>query len=81
MLAERKKRKEDDDTVTAEDEKVGKDTKEEKEDDKDEEDYMDQEMRELDERSRMRISILFREFKNELESYVPPNNEKPGKFF
>jgi hypothetical protein len=48
------------------------------EEEEEEEDYMDQEMKELDERSRMRISILFREFKNELESYIPPG-DKPGK--
>lgn len=37
---------------------------------------MDADMKEADERSRTRITILFREFKNELESYVPPGNEK-----
>lgn len=41
---------------------------------------MDEEMKEADERSRTRIGIIFREFKNELESYVPPGTEKikPG---
>jgi len=42
--------------------------------------YMDEEMKEADERSTMRISILFREFKDELESYMPQGAEKPGKF-
>lgn len=37
---------------------------------------MDDDMKEADDRSRTRIGIIFREFKNELESYVPPGTEK-----
>lgn len=37
---------------------------------------MDQEMKESDERSRQRISIIFREFKNEIDAYIPPGSEK-----
>lgn len=43
--------------------------------------YMDTEMKEADERSRMRINILFREFKTELDSYVPSGTDKPGTSF
>lgn len=34
------------------------------------EDYMDKEMLEMDERSKLRIDIIFREFKMELDQYV-----------
>ena len=43
------------------------------------EEYMDDEMIEADERSRSRINIIFREFKNELDAYVPPGADKSEK--
>lgn len=47
-------------------------------------DYMDHEMKEFDERSKQRVEIIFREFKNEIEAYIPPGSEKAKagwKFF
>jgi len=47
-----------------------------KEADKNTVDYMDQEMSEADERSKQRLAIIFREFKNEIESYGSAGNDK-----
>ncbi|CAG7720208.1 unnamed protein product [Allacma fusca] len=81
--AERKKRKAEGllENKTEENDKSGSTGKSKKTaDGHQEEDYMDNEMKEADERSRVRIGIIFREFKNELDAYVPPGgNEKPEK--
>ena len=70
ISADKKKTKEDGDEVSAEQEK----------NDKEAEDYMDKEMVEMDERSRQRIEIIFREFKSELEQYgAAAGPEKPPK--
>lgn len=84
-LADRKKKKAEkgnDSTNGANEDEDGEIPGESQEDKKEvegegeDDDYMDSEMKEADERSRTRINIIFREFKNELESYVPPGTEK-----
>ena len=82
ITAERRKKKDEESKKRAEDKKKNpyEEETERKADLKPEdEEYMDDEMIEADERSRSRINIIFREFKNELDAYVPPGGEKSEK--
>lgn len=41
-------------------------------------DYMDNEMKEYDDKSRQRIDIIFKEYKAEIEAYLPAGNDGKG---